>query len=107
MMSDSTKTVHTVVRRTGFFAFREIPPISSRPSPKASAELARNLPVPAAHLSFITKSFFPVLPDLDAFGVLAAHVDHGAGAGKKVRGSLGMAADFGDLRVAKHNLVAA
>ena len=47
MMSDSTNTVQTVVRRTGFFALSEMSPISSRLSISASAALPPDVLLPA------------------------------------------------------------
>ena len=107
-MSDSTNTVQTVVRRTGFFALSEISPISSRrmhQSVGGAAEKSSG----AGGAFVVHDEVFDVAvdADLDALGVLAAHVDDGAGVGKEVTGAARMAADFGDLRVAESHLVAA
>ena len=45
--------------------------------------------------------------DFNSFGVLPAHIDHRAGAGKEIARTPRMAADFGDLRVTERDFVPA
>ena len=48
-----------------------------------------------------------VFADFDALGVLPAHIDDGAGVGKKIARAARMATDLGDLRVAEGHFVSA
>ena len=54
--SDWAKTTQVEAMDTGSSAWREMSPRSSMGISSRSAMTSRNLPVPAAHLSFMTKS---------------------------------------------------
>jgi hypothetical protein len=56
MISDSTKTAQTLVMRNGASDFMDKGPIISSGTPRVLAAASRKRPVPAAHLSFMTKS---------------------------------------------------
>ena len=60
--------------------------ISSSEKPSARAMTSRNLPVPAAHLSFISKSMtLPLGAERDDLRVLPADVEHAAAPGNSAR----------------------
>ena len=61
MMSDSTKTVHTEVSRTGLRASSERGPISSSPTPVTSAAADRKRPVPAAQRQQLVAQYVQAL----------------------------------------------
>ncbi len=107
-MSDSTNTVHTVVSRTGFFALSEMSPMSSKAHAQSVGGAAEKSSR-AGGAFVIHDEVFDVAidADLDALGILAAHVDHRAGVGKEVAGAARMAADLGNLGVAEGDLVSA
>ena len=59
--SDSANTAQVLLMDTGFWDFSESLPISSTCTSRTRDMASRNLPVPAAHLSFIIKfSRFPL-----------------------------------------------
>ena len=65
MTSLSAKTVHMLDIFAGLSEVRDRGPKLSRSTSRACAITSRNRPVPAAHFSFITKSFTRPVSSMD------------------------------------------
>ncbi len=73
--------------------------------PRVSAITSRKRPVPAAHLSFMTKfDHLAFGVQLDSLGILSADIDDDAGRGEDGPDAPGMAGDLGNLLVGKGNI---